>query len=201
RLPVGSSVAAFVRPRASGGYVVGTERGVALADRPHEAPGPARELWSDPGVRMNEGATAPDGSLYAGSMAYDARQGAGTLFRIDPEQQVEVALTDVGVSNGLGFSPAGDVAYYNDTATGRTDAFTVTGDRLGERHRFVAHDDGAPDGLCVDSRGNVWVALHGAGTVRCFSPAGALLDEVHVPVRQVTACTLGGPDLRRLYIT
>jgi sugar lactone lactonase YvrE len=53
----------------------------------------------------------------------------------------------------------------------------------------------------VDSAGNVWVALYGAGRVRCYSPAGQVLAEVTLPARLVTACTFGGEDLRDLYIT
>jgi len=34
------------------------------------------ELWTDPGVRMNEGSCDPDGRFYCGSMAYDKRPGA-----------------------------------------------------------------------------------------------------------------------------
>ena len=54
RLHVGD-VAAFVRPRTSGGWVVATERGLALADDPDGIPTPSFDLWDDPTVRMNEG--------------------------------------------------------------------------------------------------------------------------------------------------
>ena len=66
---------------------------------------------------------------------------------------------------------------------------------------FVHHDEGTPDGLAVDSAGNVWVALNGAGRVRCHSPQGDVLAEVVLPVRLVTSCTFGGDDLRDLYVT
>lgn len=201
RLAVGSPVAAFVRPRRGGGYVVGTERGIALADVVDAAPTPAVTLWDDPGVRMNEGAVMPDGSLLAGSMAYDAAEGAATLYRISPGLDVEVAVPGVTISNGVGFSPDGTLAYYNDTPTGRTDVFDVDGHRLVERRTFVDHGEGRPDGLCVDSAGNVWVAMHGDGAIRCFSPGGEVLAEVTVPAHQTTACTLGGDDGRDLFIT
>ena len=73
--------------------------------------------------------------------------------------------------------------------------------RLTLRRPFVDHGDASPDGLTVDSAGNVWVAFNGDGLVRCFSPRGDVLAEVEVPVRLTTACTLGGPDLRDLYVT
>ncbi|MCC2318467.1 SMP-30/gluconolactonase/LRE family protein [Cellulomonas chengniuliangii] len=200
RLNVGT-VAAFVRPRSRGGYVVGLERGLGLADAPNGAPTPLPELWSDPGVRMNEAGCDPWGALYAGSMAYDAALGGATLYRIMPAGQVEVVLDDVTISNGIDFSPDGARAHYNDTATGRTDVFDVVGGRLTNRQPFTSGAEESPDGLVVDSAGNVWVALNGDGRVRCVSPSGDVLAEVELPVRLVTACTLGGPDLRDLYIT
>ncbi|MEE6294478.1 SMP-30/gluconolactonase/LRE family protein [Georgenia wangjunii] len=202
RLHVGN-VAAFVRPRAHGGYVVALERGLALATGPDEVPEPLPEVWADPGVRMNDGGCDPWGNLYAGSMAYDAGEGKGTLYRVAPDGTTTVSLPEVSISNGIGFSPDGARAYYVDTPTGGIDVLDAHEGGLHARRRFVsvAEDAGAPDGLCVDSAGNVWVALNGGSAVRCYSPQGALLDQVDVPVRLVTACTLGGDDLRDLYVT
>ncbi|MGW6130435.1 SMP-30/gluconolactonase/LRE family protein [Cellulomonas sp. NPDC055163] len=200
RLHVGT-VAAFVRPRTGGGYVVGLERGIGLADGPDEPPTPLEPLWTDPGVRMNEGSCDPAGNLYAGSMADDRTEGAATLHRITPDGSARTVLPRVTVSNGLDFSPDGSRAYYNDTATGRTDVFDVVDGELTGRRPFHVPDAGHPDGLTVDSAGNVWVALNGAGRVRCVSPTGDVLREVRLPVRLTTACALGGPDLRDLYVT
>ena len=201
RLHVGSPVAAFVRPRANGGYVVGTERGLALADAPGVAPDPALTLWHDEAIRMNEGTAMPDGSLLAGTMAYERTAGAATVYRVTPDLQVEVAITGATISNGIDFSPAGELAYYNDTETGRTDVFDLADGALTRRRDWVDHDGARPDGLCVDVEGNVWVALNGDGMVRCFSPDGNVLAEVTVPVRLSTACTLGGADGRDLFVT
>jgi sugar lactone lactonase YvrE len=200
RLHVGE-VAAFVRPRVGGGYVVGVERGLALADGPDDVPRHLPSLWSDPGVRMNEGACDPQGRVYAGSMAYDKARGAATLYRIDPDGSVTTVLGSVTISNGLDFSPDGALAYYNDSGVGSTDVFDVEGGELVRRRVFREGDGGTPDGLTVDSAGNVWTAINGLGRVRCCSPRGELLAEVELPVRGATACTLGGEDLRDLYIT
>src|SRR3954467_10215056 len=115
-------VAAALRARRDGGAVVGVERGFALenADGTLTHLG---ELWTDPGVRMNEGSCDPDGRFYCGSMAYDKRPGAGALCRLDPDGSVRVVLEGVTISNGLDWSPDGALAYYNDTPTHRVDVF------------------------------------------------------------------------------
>jgi len=66
--------------------------------------------------------------------------------------------------------------------------------QLNEQHTY-------PDGPCVDSAGNVWVAMFGGWGVRCYSPRGKLLRTIDLPVAQCTKVAFGGPDLRTLYIT
>ncbi|MDT0164395.1 SMP-30/gluconolactonase/LRE family protein [Actinotalea sp. AC32] len=200
RVHVGE-VAAFLRPRSSGGWVVAVERGLALGADPEEVPDDVQEIWSDPGVRMNDGGCDPFGALYAGSMAYDAAEGAATLYRVDPRRSVSVALAGVTISNGFAVDPSGRRAYYNDSATGRTDVLDVTPEGVGGRRPFHRVPAGSPDGLAVDSAGNVWTAVHGQGVVVCVSPSGEVLERVPVPVAQVTACAFGGPELRDLYVT
>ena len=200
RVHVGD-VAAFLRPRTRGGWVVATERGLSRADGADGIPEPWFDLWDDPSIRMNEGGVDAEGRLWAGTMGYDRVPGTATLYRVDAGGAVDVVVPDATISNGVDLSPDGRFAYYDDTPTGRTDVFDVVDGELVNRRPFVTHDAGHPDGLTVDSAGNVWVALNGAGRVRCFSPAGAVLAEVELPVRLTTACTFGGDDLRDLYVT
>ncbi len=201
RLNVGSKVAAFVRPRTSGGYVVGTERGLAVSDTPDDPPRPMLEIWQDTGIRMNEGGCDPWGNLYCGSMAYARTEGAASLYRVTPTGEVTVVLPHVTTSNGIDFSPDGTRAYYNDTRTRRTDVFDVVDGALTNRREFHEAQGTSPDGLTVDSAGNVWVALNRVGKVRCYSPDAEILHEAQLPLRLVTACTLGGTDGRDLFIT
>jgi sugar lactone lactonase YvrE len=201
RKHVGDVVAAL-RPRRGGGAVLALERGVALedADGARTSLGP---LWTDAGVRMNEGACDPDGRFWCGSVAYDQRPGAAALYRLAPDGSTQRMLDGVTVSNGLDWSPDGSLAYYADTATHRVDVFDY--DRhsgLTGRRPFVEiPDDGNPDGLTVDADGGVWVALYGAGAVHRYGPDGALDAVVEVPTPRVTACTLGGPRLDELFVT
>lgn len=199
-------VAALARPRAAGGWVVVGERRLHLADSDDLdadlAPGP--EVFSDTGVRLNEGGCDPDGNLYAGSMAYDAGPGRGTFYRVDRDGRWQPVLDRVTISNGFEFSPDDTLAYYVDTPTGGVDVFdwsSSTGLRNRRRLIDVDPDDGAPDGLTVDAEGHIWVALFGGAAVRRYSPDGALDDVLELPARQVTAVTFGGADLDEVYVT
>ena len=197
------TVAAALRPRAGGGAVIGVERGFAL-EGPDGELTTLDELWSDPGVRMNEGGCDPDGRFYCGSMAYGRTPGAGALYRLDPDGSTSVVFGGATISNGLDWSPDGSRAYYVDTRTQRVDVFEYDhDDGLANRRPFaeIEPDDGHPDGLTVDAEGGIWVALNHGGRVRRYDPDGAADFEVEVTPRQVTACTFGGDDLDELFVT
>ncbi|MDR6867092.1 sugar lactone lactonase YvrE [Microbacterium resistens] len=203
RLELGERVAAFVRPRRNGGYVVAVERGIALADAPDALPGARIELWADRSVRMNDGTVDPDGRLLAGGMAYDARPAGSAVYRIDARLRPQLVIPGVAVSNGVGFSPDGSRCYYVDSMERRVDVLDYHGGELGGRRPFVdiPEADGLPDGLTVSADGSVWVALWGGGAVLGYGSDGVLHTIVEVPVAQVSACAFGGDDLNTLFIT
>jgi sugar lactone lactonase YvrE len=197
------SVAAALRPRTSGGAVIAVERGFVLEDSAGELR-VLPEVWSDDTLRMNDGGCDPDGRFYCGTMAYDQAPGRGSVYRLDADGTVSLQFGGSTISNGLGWSPDGSIAYYVDTPTGRIDIFDYANDTgLTNRRPFARIPDGAgsPDGLTVDAEGGVWVALYGGSAVRRYRPDGVLDGVVELPVTKVTACTFGGADLEQLFIT
>ena len=198
-------VAAVVRARARGGYVLAVERGFAFASDDFSVVETLPPVFADETVRMNDGGCDPQGRFYCGSMAYAMTPRAGTLYRLDPDLGVEQVLTGVTISNGLQWSRDGSTVYYSDTATGRVDAFDFDGatGTFSGRRPFVELDGarGAPDGLAIDEEDGLWVALWGGGAVHRYDARGRLSEVVELPVPKVTACTFGGVDGRTLYIT
>lgn len=214
-MPVTEDVGAAI-PRHDGGLVLCLPAGPALLDQDgwiqplggyaeaDEAAGvPAS---ATPRRRSNDAKADPAGRLWLGTMAYDETPGAGALYRLEPDGSRPIrVLGDVTISNGLGWSPDGRTMYYNDTPTGRVDAFDYdleTGELAGRRP-FAEIDpaDGGPDGLCVDADGGVWVALWGGGAVRRYTSDGALERIVRLPTPQVTSCAFAGDGFRQLMIT
>ena len=198
------TVAAALRPRIQGGFVMALQRGFAMDDGDGSPLRQLEPLWDDVGVRMNEGACDPEGRFYCGSMAYDQAPGGGKMYRLDPDGTVRVVLQGCSISNGLDWSPDGSTAYYADTATQRIDAFdySPTGGLANRRPVVnIPAAAGAPDGLTVDNEGAIWVALWGGSAVHRYLPDGTLDTVVTLPASRVTACTIGGASLDRLYIT
>ncbi|WP_051781800.1 MULTISPECIES: SMP-30/gluconolactonase/LRE family protein [unclassified Streptomyces] len=199
--PVGA-----VAPCASGGLVVAAGTSFLRVDEAGVVTEFAHPAIPDDGTprRMNDAKCDPAGRLLAGTMAYDATPGAGTLYRLDPDGTVTTVLSPVTISNGLGWSPDGRLVYYADSPTRRVDVFDhdpATG-ALSARRTFAdTGPAGLPDGLAVDTEGRVWVAVWGAGQVRAYTPDGALHAVVTVPASQVSSCAFAGPDLDLLMIT
>jgi sugar lactone lactonase YvrE len=204
RYDVGSPVAAVIRRRSAGGFVVATEHGFSLFDEHFSLERRLPDVLDDPGIRLNEGGCDPHGRFYCGAMAYDESPGAASLYRLDPDGSVSVALTDVTISNGLQWNQAGDTVFYADTPTGRVDRFDfdpVSAAFSGRRTFAEITGDGQPDGMAIDEEDGIWVALWGGGAVHRYDRNGRLDLVVELPVSKVTACTFGGPELRTLFIT
>jgi sugar lactone lactonase YvrE len=202
RLHVGSPIAAVVRPRTAGGFVVATERELSLWDdgvRQWSTP----PLWSDPERRFNEGGCDPTGGIICGSMVSNDGPMAAEVFRMDAAGTVERLFGDVRISNGLGFTSDGTRMYYVDTPTRRIDVFDADRGRLFDRRPFVTVEEGRgyPDGLWVDDQDGVWVALYAGSAVHHYNSEGVLEDIVEVGATQVTSCTFGGANLDTLFIT
>jgi sugar lactone lactonase YvrE len=195
-------VAACVRPRRDGGLVVALERSFVLLDAAGEVEGESGPVFTDRGIRFNDGGCDPAGRFWVGTMAYDETPGAGTLYRFDPDGSTSAALENVTISNGISFAADGRSAYYVDTPTSRIDLLevdpvsgTITG-----RHPF-AKVDGHPDGIAVDADGGVWAALWQGSAVHRYDAQGRLSDVVRLEPSQVTCPAFGGHDLADLYVT
>lgn len=199
-------VAAVIRARTSGGFVIGVEHGFRFLDEELQPIGEAITVFDDPLLRMNEGGCDPQGRFHCGAMAYDETPHAGTLYRLDVDHTVRSELTGLTISNGLQWSADERTAFYVDTPTRRIDAFEIDprDGALGDRRPFVTLPEslaGNPDGLAIDEDDGLWVALYGGSAVHHYDRAGTLQDVVQVAASHVTACAFGGADRGTLFIT
>lgn len=137
-------------------------------------------------MRMNDATTDPFGRFWAGSMAYDADEGAGSLYRVDHDGTVTRVLDDITVPNGPAFTADGATMYLADSARGVIRRYPVdpATAELGVPEVFITVDDGSPDGMVVDVEGAVWVAVWGTGSVRRYLPDGRLDRRLSLPARQ-----------------
>jgi len=192
-------------PRASGGFIGGSEHGIVAIDRSFAefsiVAAPEPDL---PGNRFNDGKVDGQGRFWAGTMD-DAEQAAtGVLYRLDAELRVSCHDEGYRVTNGPTFSPDGAWMYHTDSAAQTVYRFAVGAD--GEpfgRNVFLKFEegDGFPDGMTTDAVGNLWIAFWDGWCLRQVSPSGDILRKIDLPVQRPTSCTFGGRLLDTLFVT
>lgn len=160
----------------------------------------------DPGdAAFNDSGCDARGRLWLGSGS-ETVTAAGRLWVLPPGAAVATPVLDgLSLSNGIGFSPDNRFMYLADSLAHAVYrfAYDLEAGTLGEREVFCASraPDELPDGLAVDVDGGVWVAFWDGGCVRRYAADGSLQRELALPVRRVTACAFGGPELSDLYVT
>lgn len=154
-------------------------------------------------TRFNDGKCDSQGRFWIGSISEAAEQ--AELYRYDPDGSLQVMATGLTISNGLGWSPDESTFYLTDSAKHIIYAYDYEAETGNIRDRRVFIDltqEGVePDGLAIDTQGNLWSALWNGWCIACFNPAGAELLRVKLPVQRPTSVAFGGPNLTELYIT
>jgi gluconolactonase len=156
---------------------------------------------------------APDGGIYFSDPPYGRAEHYGVprpqeltfqgVYRVGPDPRSPVLLADdFDRPNGLCFSLDGRRLFVNDTARKHIRVFEVAEDGTLRGGRVWAETKGegagAPDGMKLDSAGNVYCC--GPGGIHVFEPSGTALGVIRVP--EYTAnMAWGDPDLRSLFIT
>jgi sugar lactone lactonase YvrE len=201
---LGGEASAVVPRAAAPGCIVAAGHRLALRDGDEERVVAVVEL-DRADNRFNDCKCDPQGRLWAGTMSKRRERGTAALYRLVPGGELELVLGGTTISNGLGWSPAGDRMYFVDSTTQRIDAFdfdAATGAITGRR-AFAEIDprDGLPDGLTVDVDGGVWLCLFGGAAIRRYGPDGALTAAIGLPVTNPTSAAFGGATLDTLYVT
>ncbi|OGT48401.1 MAG: hypothetical protein A3F17_04835 [Gammaproteobacteria bacterium RIFCSPHIGHO2_12_FULL_41_15] len=156
--------------------------------------------------RINDGKCDASGRLWFGTITSDNQIYNGGLYCFDGKNIVK-KQSHLSVSNGLGWSPDNKTFYHTDS-TQRTiysyDFDQASGDISHQREFFsTAHIDAKaqPDGLTIDSEGNLWIAMWDGWSLLQVSPEGSLIKKIDMPVQRPTCVTFGGEDLSILYVT
>ena len=113
-------------------------------------------------------------------------------------------ITDLPRPNGIGFSGDGKKLYISNSEPEMfVNVYDVNEDgTVSNGRRFITFPSpnpvDVPDGLEVDSAGNVWAS--GPGGIRIISPDGKVLGQIKTPDRAQANMIWGGADLKTLFI-
>ncbi len=152
----------------------------------------------------------PSGSLYfsapAGHYADDPVT-PGRVYRLGTDGDLKIAAADVPWPNGINVNADGSVLYVADSHTGHILTHDIGADGMPSNRAVLADvregQDNlwAPDGMCLDAEGNLYVAVYGSYRVRRVTPNGEIDLDIPVGHEKPANCCFGGPDNDELYIT
>lgn len=202
-----------VVPRQSGGVILSLQSGLYSLDlETEELTYLTKPEDLQPTHRFNDGKCDPRGRFIVGSMSLNETPNTGSLYSLDNNQQIKKLLSNLSISNGLGWSLDYSVMYLIDSPTKNIFAFDYnleTGEISNQRIAITIPEQfadgmpgGYPDGMTVDEEGMIWVALWAGFKVTRWNPdTGELLETLSIPAPNVTSCTFGGVNRNELYIT
>ncbi len=155
-------------------------------------------------IRFNDGAVDPAGRFLAGTMTFEGDKPVGKLYQAEKNAPLKIMKEKMFIPNGMGWSNDGSKFYLTDTPRLVIYAYdydTNTGNVLNEKP-FIQFENGMyPDGMCIDTENNFWVAIWGRSVIKRFNPFGKLLQEFSMPFPHVTSCCFGGEKMNQLFIT
>lgn len=155
--------------------------------------------------RINDADIDLNGQVWISTM--DTKQTSDTGMIICHDSSLNPIYSDSSyiISNGPIFDYERNIGYVTDSIKRIVYSFSLNEISSSgfQKKVFLSLNnvDGNPDGMAVDKKGNLWVAMWGSGKVCCFDTNSNLKLILQLPVSKVTSCTFGGRDLNELYIT
>lgn len=157
-----------------------------------------------------------EGRAYVGNFGFALYEEAfkpAEIVLVSSEGEAKVAAGDMAFPNGSVITPDGKTLIVAETFAARLTAFDIEEDgALSNRRVWAAFDDlgvlpfrddsvrrVAPDGICLDEEGGIWVASPGSepGIFRVLE-GGRITHRLKLN-NLPFACMLGGPDRRTLF--
>ncbi len=179
----------------------------------------------------NDGSVYFTDSRYLGHEPVE--QPGPAVYRIAPDGAIKRLATAVGTANGIAISPDQKRLYVGSFANGSLEFQTIEAEKgqlaepaydsglglnriwvfdikadgsLSNRQVFVDLEGGGPDGMNVDSKGNVYVAVRNPAdqAFHVYSPAGKQVAKIPVAEEVGLPTNVGwgrGDELNMLYLT
>ena len=167
---------------------------------------------------LNDMLVDHQGRAWVGNFGFDLMGGAKVtstnLICVDRDGTARVAAEGLGFPNGMVLTPDGGTMIVAETMMNRLSAFDVSFGVLGKQRTWAAFGDPptsdnvaellgqvdvAPDGICLDAEGAVWVADAMHNRLIRVAEGGQIREELKTEGMGAFACMLGGDNGRTLF--
>ena len=155
----------------------------------------------------NDIAVRSDGTIYFTDPPYgitepDRELDFNGVFRVDPAGELTAEWEGAPSTrpNGLVLSPDETLLYVADTVENQVAVFDVAADGSLSGRRVFLESVSAPDGMAIDSAGNLFVTT--TDGIAVYAPDASSFGLIDIPDDGNPAnCAFGDADARTLYIT
>ena len=139
----------------------------------------------------------------------DDKKPIGTVHYVDAKGVTHLCAEALAFPNGIVLTPDGKrllvgeskknrILEYPVTAPGKLGAMKVLCDLPAKAGEQI---DNQPDGMCLDTDGNLYVAHYGMRQVQVLSPEGKVIRRYPGGNLTTSNVAFGGPEMDTLYIT
>lgn len=160
------------------------------------------EVWAeDPGMNQpNDIAVSRKGIIYLSDPKW--ADSTGQLWMAGPDRKLVLLERDMGTTNGIEVSPDGNRLYVNESIQRTVWEYDLAADgRPANKRVLLTFPDYGMDGMRCDSKGNLYIARYGKGTVAMVSPEGEVLREFQLKGKKPSNITFGGKDGKSCFVT
>jgi sugar lactone lactonase YvrE len=145
------------------------------------------------------------GRAYVGHFGFDLNGGASfnhaSLIAIETDGKSRVVADHLSFPNGTVITPDGATLVVAETFAGRLTAFDIVANGDLENRRLWGQLPAgtAPDGICLDAQGAIWVASPPTNECLRLAEGGEVLERIQVD-QGAYACMIGGTDTPLLFV-
>lgn len=156
-------------------------------------------------LNCNDMVVDSKGGAYVGNMGFDffspkPNFTPAEIILVTPEGDARIVADNMAFPNGMVITPDGKTLIVGETFAVRLTAFNIMEDgSLTDRRIWANLKTIAPDGICLDAEGAIWVPAPGRHRVVRILEGGKITHKVKVET-DAYACMLGGPDRDILFI-
>lgn len=198
---------------ADGTHLVcdGSRRAVLRLDAAGKVVGEAsNECEGKPLRAPNDLTLDPKGGFYfTDPGGTSAQNPAGTIHYVDARGRTHLVAGGLAFPNGIVLRPDGKSLLVGESGHNRVLSYEVLSPgQVGKMRVFAdlprkgeGQIENAPDGMCLDADGNLFVAHYGMRRVQVLSPAGKLLRSYAGGNLTTSNVAFGGPRMDQLYVT
>jgi len=167
---------------------------------------------------LNDMLVDHQGRAWVGNFGFDlvgsAKVTTTNLICVERDGCARVAAVGLGFPNGMVLTPNCNTLIVAESTMNRLTAFELASGMPGRQWTWAAFGDPptstdfaelfsqvdvAPDGICLDAEGAIWVADARKSRLLRVAEGGGILEELKTDGLGVFACMLGGADGRTLF--